>query len=114
MQAQADKLNEADTAQRLIKVFEDGLAFDTMTEISREFAIKDRFCDVPLMVEGAIRILVEAKSAGTVLRHKHIEQAQSYAANGATSAGCSSRMVWSGASITSRSKTASKQSWPSR
>jgi predicted type IV restriction endonuclease len=81
-QAQTDNLNEADTVQRMIKVFEDVLGYDAMTEISRESAIKDRYADVALKIEGAIRLLVEVKSAGTVLRHKHIEQAQNYAANG--------------------------------
>ena len=36
LQAQADKLNEADTVQRLIKFFEDVLGYDGMTDISRE------------------------------------------------------------------------------
>lgn len=81
LQAQADNLNEADTVQRLVKVFEDVLGYDAMTEISREAAIKEKFVDVALKIDGVIRLLVEAKAAATVLRHKHIEQAQSYAAN---------------------------------
>lgn len=81
LKAQEDNLNEADTVQRLIKVFEDVLGYDAMTEISREAAVKDKFVDVALKIDGNIRLLVEAKSAGTVLRDRHIEQAQSYAAN---------------------------------
>jgi predicted type IV restriction endonuclease len=81
LQAQADTLNEADTVQRLIKVFEDVFGYDPMSEITRESAVKDRYCDVALKLDGVIRMLVEAKSGGTVLRHKHIEQAQNYAAN---------------------------------
>ncbi len=82
VRAAEENLNEADTVQRLIKVFEDVLGFDPMSDISRETAIKDRFVDVALKVDGTVRLLVEAKSAATVLRHKHIEQAQNYAANG--------------------------------
>jgi hypothetical protein len=37
--------------------------------------------DLALKSDGAIRFLVEVKSAGTVLREKHTEQAQNYAAN---------------------------------
>ena len=38
--AQADNLNEADTVQRVIKVFEEVLGYDPMDEISREAAVK--------------------------------------------------------------------------
>src|SRR6185295_10965798 len=79
--ATEDGLNEADTVQRLIKVFEDVLGYDPMSEISREASIKDKFVDIALKIEGSIRILVEAKSVGTVLRDRHIDQAQAYAAN---------------------------------
>jgi hypothetical protein len=68
LKAQEDNLNEADTVQRLIKVFEDVLGYDALSEISREAAIKDKFVDVALKIEGTIRVLVEAKSAGTTLR----------------------------------------------
>jgi predicted type IV restriction endonuclease len=81
LQAQADNLNEADTVQRLVKVFEDVLGYDAMTEISREASVKEKYVDVALKIDGVVKLLVEAKAAGTVLRHKHIEQAQSYAAN---------------------------------
>lgn len=82
LKAAEDNLNEADTLQRLIKVFDDVLGYDPMSEISRESAIKDRFVDVALKVEDVVRILVEVKSASTTLRDRHIEQAQNYAANG--------------------------------
>jgi predicted type IV restriction endonuclease len=82
LKAQEEGLNEADTVQRLIKVFEEVLGYDPMSDITREAAVKDRFVDVALKIDGAIKLLVEVKSGGTVLRHKHIEQAQNYAANG--------------------------------
>ena len=81
LKAQADNLNEADTVQRLIKVFEDVFEYDPMSEISRETAVKDKYVDVALKIDGATRLLVEVKSAGTTLRDRHIDQAQSYAAN---------------------------------
>lgn len=81
LKAAEDNLNEADTVQRLIKVFEDVLGYDALEEISREASVKDKFVDVALKVDGTTRVLVEAKSAATTLRDRHIEQAQSYAAN---------------------------------
>lgn len=79
LQAQRDNMNEADTVQRLIKVFEDVLGYDSLTEISREAQMKNKFVDVALKIDGVVRLLVEAKAAGVVLRDRHIEQAQSYA-----------------------------------
>lgn len=80
-QAKADNLNEADTVQRIIKVCEEAFGYDAMTEITRESAVKERFCDIALKVDGVIRILVEVKSGGTVLRDRHTEQAQNYASH---------------------------------
>jgi predicted type IV restriction endonuclease len=81
LKAREDNLNEADTVLRLIKVFEDVFEYDPMTDISKEAAVKEKFVDVALKVDGTIRLLVEVKSAATTLRDRHIEQAQSYAAN---------------------------------
>lgn len=80
IKAQEDNLNEADTLQRIVKVFEEVLGYHPLDEISRETQVKDRFVDAAIKLDGTIRLLVEAKSAGTVLRDRHIEQAQHYAA----------------------------------
>ncbi len=73
--------NESDTVMYLIKFFEDVLGYDPLKgEISKELAIKDRYCDVALKVDGSVRLLVEAKAAGLKsLGDKHIEQAENYA-----------------------------------
>ncbi|HXG72905.1 MAG TPA: type I restriction enzyme HsdR N-terminal domain-containing protein [Gemmatimonadaceae bacterium] len=82
LQAKADDLNEADTVQRVIKVFEDVLGYSALSEITRESSIKDKYVDLAIKVDGRIRLLVEVKSAGTALRDRHIEQAERYAAEG--------------------------------
>lgn len=82
LKAQEENLSEADTVQRLVKVFEEVLDYDVMTEITREAQVKDKYVDIAVKIDGAIRFLVEAKSAGTVLRDRHLEQAQRYAAEG--------------------------------
>lgn len=73
--------NESDTAMFLVKFFEEVLGYDSFKgEISKELAIKDRYCDIALKVDGAVKILVEAKAAGLKgLSDKHIEQAENYA-----------------------------------
>jgi predicted type IV restriction endonuclease len=80
LQAQIDNLNEADTVQRLVKVLEEVLGYDTMTEITREKQVKDKYVDLALKIDGTIRLLIEVKSASTILRDRHIDQAESYAA----------------------------------
>ena len=80
LRAREENLNEADTLQRIIKVFEEVLGYDSLSELSREAQVKDRYVDVAVKLDGTVQLLVEAKSAGTVLRDRHIEQAQHYAA----------------------------------
>ena len=82
LKAQEENLNEADTIQRIIKVFEEVLCYDAMTEIRREKQVKDKYVDIAIKIDNIIRLLVEAKSAGTTLRDRHIEQAERYAAEG--------------------------------
>lgn len=73
--------NESDTAMFLVKFFEEVLGYDSLKgEISKELAIKDRYCDIALKVDGTVKVLVEAKAAGLKgLADKHIEQAENYA-----------------------------------
>jgi predicted type IV restriction endonuclease len=80
LKARDDNLNEADTLQRITKLFEEVLGYDPLVEITRETQVKDKYVDVAIKIDTAIRLLVEAKSAATVLRDRHIEQAQHYAA----------------------------------
>lgn len=82
LKAREDNLNEADTVQRIIKVFEDVFGYDPLGEITRESQIRDKYVDIALKLDGNIRLLVEVKAAGVELRDRHIEQAQHYAAVG--------------------------------
>jgi predicted type IV restriction endonuclease len=82
IKGQEDNLNEADTVQRIIKMFEEVLGYDPMTEITRETQVKDKYVDVAIKLDGTTRLLIEAKAAGVILRDRHIEQAQHYAAQG--------------------------------
>jgi len=80
--AKEQNLNEADTVLRIIKVFEDVFEYDALNEISREQQIKDKFVDIAVKLNNAIKLLIEVKAAGIELKDKHIEQAKNYAANG--------------------------------
>lgn len=80
-QAAKDKLSEADTVLRLTRFFEEVLGYDPFEDITREQAIKGTYVDIALKVDGQVKVLVEAKAAGTSLREGHTQQAQNYAAN---------------------------------
>jgi predicted type IV restriction endonuclease len=79
-EARERNANESDTVMYLVKFFEDVFGYDSLKgEISKEQAIKDRYCDLALKVEGAVRVLVEVKAASAkALADKHIEQAGNY------------------------------------
>ena len=79
LQAQKDNLNEANTVLRLVKMFEDVLGWDGMSEISRESPLKNKYVDIVLKKDGVIKLLVEAKAAGDKLRDRYVEQAELYA-----------------------------------
>ena len=80
LQAQNENLNEADTVQRIVKVLEEVFGYDGMSEITREHQVKDKYVDLAVRVDGSVRFLIEVKSAATILRDRHIDQAESYAA----------------------------------
>lgn len=73
--------NESDTVMFLVRMFEEVFGYDAFKgEISKELAIKDKYCDIALKIDGAVRILVEGKAAGlTGLVAKNIQQAEEYA-----------------------------------
>jgi predicted type IV restriction endonuclease len=79
-EARERNANESDTVMYLVKFFEDVLGYDSLKgEISKELAIKDRYCDIALKVDGVVRVLVEVKAASLkALADKHIEQAENY------------------------------------
>ncbi len=80
-EARTHGANESNTVMYLVKFFEEVLGYDSLKgQISKELAIRDRFCDIALKPDGIVRVLVEAKAATAIaLREKHIEQAENYA-----------------------------------
>lgn len=80
LSARDQNLNEADIVVRLIKLLEDVLGYDGLSDITREMNLKDKYVDLAVKIDGTVKFLIEAKSAGTELRDRHIEQAERYAA----------------------------------
>lgn len=82
LKAQERELNEADTCMLVAKVLSDVLGYDELSEITAEQRIRDRFVDFAVKINGVTKFLVEVKAAGTKLRERHIDQAESYASRG--------------------------------
>jgi len=79
LDARTAKLREAETVQRIERLFEVVLGYDGLTDVSREAQIKGKYCDLAIKIDGAVRLLVEAKACCEPLRDRHVDQAQSYA-----------------------------------
>jgi hypothetical protein len=52
LKAKEENLNEADTVQRLMRVFQDVLGYDPLTEITREMAIKTKYVGLAFSYSG--------------------------------------------------------------
>jgi hypothetical protein len=74
-------VNESDTRVIISDFLADVLGFDKYSEVTTEFAVKSTFCDLAVKLNGKLRFLIEAKSAGTDLKDNHLRQATDYAAN---------------------------------
>ncbi|HPS88310.1 MAG TPA: type I restriction enzyme HsdR N-terminal domain-containing protein [Spirochaetota bacterium] len=72
--------NEADTVTVITQILTDVFGYDQFTEITKEFAIKNTFCDLAIKVDGTIKFLIEAKAIGIKLNDNHISQATTYGA----------------------------------
>lgn len=77
--AKSRDVNESDTiiADMLAEVF----GYDKYTEITREHCIRNTYCDLAVMLDGTVQLLIEVKAIDTDLREAHVKQAVDYAAN---------------------------------
>jgi|GEM_PF-574838 len=84
-EAQERGANEADTVMYLVQFFRELFGYDPLRgEITKEVAVKDRYCDFGIKLDEQMVFLVEAKAAGIKnLNAKHIEQTENYASRAA-------------------------------
>src|SRR4030065_2922718 len=82
--AQDKAKREADVVMYVVQFFKDALGYDILTEISKEFQIKEKYCDLAVKLQGQVEFLIEVKQAGLRLADRHIEQAESYAIKSGT------------------------------
>jgi hypothetical protein len=82
--AQGQGKREADVVMYVVQFFKDALGYDIFTEISKEFQIKEKYCDIAIKLQGQVEFLIEVKQAGLRLADRHIEQAEGYAMKSGT------------------------------
>jgi hypothetical protein len=80
-QAKARDQNEPDTVQIVSGILNEILGYDLYGEITREFAIKNTYCDLAIRIDSEVKYLIEVKAIGVDLKDTHLKQALDYAAN---------------------------------
>lgn len=78
-EGQQRNANEADTVMYITRFLTDVLGYDLFKDITKEFQIRERYCDVAVKVNGQVYFLIEVKSMALPLSDRHIEQAENYA-----------------------------------
>lgn len=74
-------INESDTVTILVDILADVFGYDKYTEITSEFSIKHTFCDLAIIMENDVRLLIEVKAIGVDLKEQQINQAVNYGSN---------------------------------
>lgn len=82
--AQETGKKEADLVMYLVQFFQDCLGYDIFTEISKEYQVKDKYCDIAVKLNGQVEFMVEVKQPGTRLMDRHIQQSENYAMRSGT------------------------------
>ncbi|MEN6560901.1 MAG: type I restriction enzyme HsdR N-terminal domain-containing protein [Acidobacteriota bacterium] len=83
-EAQTLGKKEADIVMYIVEFLKDALKYDVFKEISKEYQIKDKYCDIAVKLDGKVEFLIEVKQPGIKLSDKHIEQAENYAMRNGT------------------------------
>jgi hypothetical protein len=83
-QQKAKDIAEADTVILVTEILDEVFGYDKFTEITSEFAVKNRWCDLATKIDEKVQTLIEVKAIGHELKLPHADQAVFYAANHST------------------------------
>lgn len=93
--AKSRDVNESDTVTIVVDLLSEMFGYDRYSEITREYAIRNTFCDLAIKIDGKPCLLIEVKAIGLELKDNHIRQAVDYAANeGIEWVGLTNGSVW--------------------
>lgn len=74
-------INESDTVEILTDMLDEIFGYDKYIELTSEYCIRGRYCDVAVKIDDKVHFLIEAKAVGIDLKENHLRQAVDYAAN---------------------------------
>jgi hypothetical protein len=74
-------INEADTVTIVNDMLSDICSYDKYTEITREYAIRNTYCDLAIKLEEKLIFIIEVKAIGITLKEGHLRQALQYASS---------------------------------
>jgi hypothetical protein len=74
-------VNESDTVTILTDMLADICGYDKYTEITREYAIRNTYCDLAIKLDEKLVFLIEVKAIGIALQEIHLRQALQYASS---------------------------------
>lgn len=79
--AKTRDIGESDTVTIISDILSYVFGYEKYSEITSEHAVKSTYCDLAIKLDGALKILIEAKAIGLELKDTHVKQAIDYAAN---------------------------------
>ncbi len=79
--AQDRDVNESDTVTIIVDVLAEMFGYDKYSEITKEQAVRQTFCDLAIRLNGKMTLLLEVKAIGLQLKDNHVSQAINYCAN---------------------------------
>ena len=71
-------VNESDTIKIIIDMLSDILGYDKFLEITGEYEVKGKYCDIAIKVDNNLHFLIECKAIGIDLKENHLNQALFY------------------------------------
>ena len=74
-------VSEPDTVTLVKDLLSDVFGYDKYAEVTSEHAIRGTYCDLAVKLHEKLAMLIEVKSAGTVLDDRHVKQAVDYGSN---------------------------------
>lgn len=74
-------VSESDTVIIVADMLSDIFGYDKHQHVTTEFAIRNTYVDLAVVVDKTIRFLIEVKAIGTALKDTHVKQAIDYGAN---------------------------------
>ena len=76
--AKQKDVNESDTVKVIRDILCDVFGYDKYLDITSEYEVKGKYCDIAIKVKDVLYFLIECKAIGITLKESHLNQALFY------------------------------------